>query len=377
MIVHAAVLAAGEGARFGSDKASAVLRGRPLWRWSFDALRSHPEVAGVGIVASPANLGRVKSEAQGALFAIAGGSSRQDSSRLAVEAMPEETGICLLHDAARPFVSARLTSSVVSAARDWGAAVPGLGPHDTIKERIENGYRTLDRLRLIAVQTPQAARRDWLLKAHREAASEFTDESSLLEAAGFPCEVVAGDPENIKITLPEDLARAERFLGAAETRTGIGYDIHPFSSDAGRPLYLGGAEIPGSPGLEGHSDADALAHAAVDALLGAAGLGDIGEHFPNTDARWKDARSTLFLAHAAKLLQDAGWSVSNLDATVIAESPRLAERIGNIRSSLADALGIEPARVNVKATTNEGLGWLGQGKGIAAMAIATIVRISS
>jgi 2-C-methyl-D-erythritol 4-phosphate cytidylyltransferase/2-C-methyl-D-erythritol 2,4-cyclodiphosphate synthase len=186
--------------------------------------------------------------------------------------------------------------------------------------------------------------------------------------------LVPGEPGNFKITTPEDFLRAQGALGMSETRSGFGYDIHPFSEDAERALWLGGVHFPGHPGLEGHSDADVLLHAVTDSLLGAAALGDIGQHFPNTDPQWRGKASSHFLRHAATLLQAEGWSVVNIDATVVAESPKVMKRASEIRMAIADAVGCDAARVSVKATTNERLGSIGRSEGIAAFATATIRR---
>jgi 2-C-methyl-D-erythritol 4-phosphate cytidylyltransferase / 2-C-methyl-D-erythritol 2,4-cyclodiphosphate synthase len=245
---------------------------------------------------------------------------------------------------------------------------------DTVKRKEGGRLETLDRAGLYRMQTPQAARLDVWRDAFAKARGDATDDLALVEDAGVVPEVVPGEEDNFKVTLPEDLERARRTLGGAEVRTGIGYDVHAFSRDPGRKLVLGGADFEGEPGLEGHSDADAVLHAAVDALLGAGGLGDIGVHFPNTDPRWKDEPSGTFLAHAAQLLKEAGWTVQNLDITVLAERPKVQHRSAEMRANLARRLQIAEERINLKATTNERLGFIGREEGIAALAIATISR---
>jgi 2-C-methyl-D-erythritol 4-phosphate cytidylyltransferase/2-C-methyl-D-erythritol 2,4-cyclodiphosphate synthase len=373
MKVVAAILAAGRGERFGADKSQALLGGKPVWRWSFDAYSSHPLLAGVGLVGSAANLGALKS-APNSLFVVPGGSDRRESSKLAVEACPPDADVVLVHDAARPFVTARLISEIVSAAARSGAAAPGIPVTDTVK-RVDSGtVETVDRKGLWTVQTPQGGRRDLFLRAHAEARGDVTDDLGLFEAIGIEPEIVPGDPANVKITTPEDIARWESSRGLSEVRTGMGYDVHAFSADPSRALMLGGVRFEGHPGLEGHSDADVVLHAAVDALLGAAGLGDIGVHFPNSDPAWKNAPSLDFLAHAAKLLQDGNWMLQNLDITVIAEHPRIMARAQEIRAAIAQAAGTGPDRISVKATTNERLGFIGRGEGIAALATATISK---
>jgi 2-C-methyl-D-erythritol 4-phosphate cytidylyltransferase / 2-C-methyl-D-erythritol 2,4-cyclodiphosphate synthase len=371
----AVLLAAGAGARFGGDKVTAPLGDRPVWRWSFDRFHGHPDVDGVGIVASTANLEEIRAQAPDALFVVEGGANRRESSRIGAQSVPPGTEIVLIHDAARPFCGAGLIGRVVRAAIECGAAAPGVRILDTVREVDGEITRVLDRDRLVAMQTPQGARLDLLLRAHREVELDVTDDLALLEATGVRPQIVEGERENFKITLPEDWERARRKIGGQEHRTGLGYDVHAFSKDPDRPLVLGGVGFEGAQGLEGHSDADVLLHAAVDALLGAAALGDIGQHFPNTDPRWKDEPSTTFLEHARHLLGAEGWRIVHLDIAVLAERPKIMGRAEEMRETIASHLQIETSRVSVKATTNEGLGAIGRGEGIAAFATATITRI--
>lgn len=373
MKVVAAILAAGRGERFGSDKTQISLGGRPVWRWSFDAFRNHPDVAAVGLVGSADNLPAL-GQAKDALFVIEGGSNRRESSQRAVDAVSDEFDAVLLHDAARPFLSPKMITDVIAAIGRSGAAAPGIPITDTVKRKESGRLATIDRQGLVTVQTPQGARLDLLRRAHAEVRGDVTDDLGLLEAIGVVPEIVPGDPDNIKITTPEDVERWIASQRVNEVRTGMGYDVHPFSEDESRPLMLGGVCFADGRGLEGHSDADVLLHAVVDALLGAAGLGDIGQHFPNSDSRWKDAPSTHFLRHAGQLLKELGWRIQNLDMTVVAEHPKVMSHAEDIRRHIACALGLEPSRINVKATTNERLGFIGRGEGIAAMATATIVK---
>jgi 2-C-methyl-D-erythritol 4-phosphate cytidylyltransferase/2-C-methyl-D-erythritol 2,4-cyclodiphosphate synthase len=212
-----------------------------------------------------------------------------------------------------------------------------------------------------------------LRRAHTNASAHLTDEMALVEALGVDPLIVPGESTNFKITNPEDLARARAIAGSGEMRTGMGYDIHPFSDDPSRTLFLGGVPFSDHPALAGHSDADVILHAATDALLGAAGMGDIGQHFPNTDPRWHGEPSLTFLRHAVSLLAAAGWRVVNLDMTAVAESPKIMKQADRIRQVVSEAMGVEPSRVSIKATTNERLGSIGRGEGIAAFAVATIV----
>jgi 2-C-methyl-D-erythritol 4-phosphate cytidylyltransferase/2-C-methyl-D-erythritol 2,4-cyclodiphosphate synthase len=369
MSVVAAILAAGKGTRFGSDKTRALLGGKPLWLWSYETYLSYPGVDRVVLVGSPENIDEISAAGE----AILGGSTRQESSRLAME-VAGGAEILLVHDAARPFASVDLIDRVLSQVWQHGAAAAAVPVTDTIKRLCEGSVETLDRRELWAMQTPQGARLELLRQAHARARKEHTDEMSLLEGIGVNPVLVSGEVNNFKITSPEDLARAQALTGPAEVRTGIGYDIHAFSADSLRPLVLGGVRFEDANGLEGHSDADVLLHAVTDAILGAASLGDIGQHFPNTDPRWKNEGSLTFLRHAAALVAESGWQIVNVDATLICEKPKVMGRSLDIRSNIADALEISLDRVSIKATTNEGLGSLGRGEGISCFSIATLKR---
>lgn len=362
----AIVVAAGRSERFGRDKLRLPLGGRPVWRWSVDALLRHPRVDAVGVVGG-ADLGLPE-----LAFQVEGGATRQESvvAGLRAASSIDPGALALIHDGARPFVSASLIDRVLEGAFEHGAAAPVVPLFDTIRQFPE--ARIVSRERLRGTQTPQAARVSDLLRAHQTDDPEATDDIALLASIGILATFVDGDRANFKITTEEDYAMARALTD--ETRTGIGYDVHAFSSDPARRLILGGVEFAGEPGLEGHSDADALLHAVTDAILGAGGLGDIGVHFPPNDCTWKDASSLVFLEKAGTLIRQEGWSVVYLDATVLAERPKIVGRREEIRRSIASALGIVPERVSIKATTHEGLGAIGRGEGIAAMAIATISR---
>lgn len=368
MRVVAAILAAGGGTRCGGNKILERLGDRRVWQWSFDTFQAHPSVDGVVVV------GDVDPEGRTPFSIVPGGATRQESARAALLACPPSTEILLLHDAARPFISPEVIDRVLAGVERSGAAAPGVPVVDTIRERLEPGYRLLDRSKLVGMQTPQGVRTGLYRKALDTISEEFTDDLALMEAIRVTPEIVAGDPLGFKITLPADLERARGILGTMETRTGLGYDIHAFSDDPSRRLMLGGVYFPGHRALDGHSDADVVLHAAVDALLGAAALGDIGQHFPNTDPRWAGEPSLTFLAHARDLIAAEGWSFVHLDIAVIAESPKVMKRAVEIRTCIAEALGTDVGRVSLKATTNEGLGSIGRGEGISAFATATIRR---
>ena len=309
-----------------------------------------------------------------------GGASRQQSVRNgleALQALEKPPKIVLIHDAARPFADAVLIARAIDAAQDHGAAAPGVPLADTIKQIDAAGtvVATPERARLRAVQTPQAFDFDLILKAHRAAATkalEFTDDAMIAESSGHAVHIFAGDPGNFKLTTAEDFLRAESLLlnNLPDIRTGQGYDVHAFA--AGDHVWLGGVSIPHDRGLSGHSDADVLAHAVTDALLGAIADGDIGSHFPPSDPQWKGAKSSIFLEHAANLVRRRGGMIAHIDATIVCEAPKIGPHRDAIRASLAKIVGVDIDRIAVKATTSERLGFTGRQEGMAALALATV-----
>jgi 2-C-methyl-D-erythritol 4-phosphate cytidylyltransferase / 2-C-methyl-D-erythritol 2,4-cyclodiphosphate synthase len=308
--------------------------------------------------------------------AVAGGAARADSVRNGLAAA-EGSAVVLVHDAARPFATPELAARVAEAAARDGAALAAVPATDTVKRAAAEGdprvAETLDRRTLWLAQTPQGFRRDLLLRAYEAAgaaAAAATDECALVERLGSPVTLVPGEPGNFKITGPADVERARAVL-EAPVAMGVGYDTHRFSP--GRRLVLGGVEFEGD-GLLGHSDADVCAHAIGDAILGAAGLGDLGRHFPDTDPRWKGVSSLVLLREIARKAAEQGWSVGNCDVTLAAKRPKIAPRGDEMRARLAEALGVGPAQVNVKATTGEGMGFVGREEGIAAHAVALLFR---
>ncbi len=312
--------------------------------------------------------------------AVAGGATRSESVRAGLAMVPNNASIVCVHDGARPFASSDLFAAVIAAVINGAdAAVPGVPVSDTIKQVDGTGtvVGTPVRSGLRAVQTPQAFRADVLRRAHASA-GDATDDAALVEAAGGRVVVVAGEEHNRKITDPNDLRWARQQLegtamtNAMTTRVGQGFDIHRFSDDAARPLVLGGVVFEGARGLHGHSDADAIAHAVIDALLGAAGLGDIGEHFPDTDPQWKGADSLQLLRHAAALVRAAGFAIGNVDCSVVCETPKLAPQRAAMQQRLSEAAG---APVTVKGRRAEGLGALGRQEGIAVWATAIISQV--
>lgn len=329
---------------------------------------------------------------------VAGGEERQASVRAGLAEISPDCDWVLVHDAARPFLRSELIRRCLEAVGRHEAVVAALPATDTVKEVGEEGAvaATLDRSRLWLVQTPQVFRYSLLAEAHAAAAGDGfvgTDDASLVERLGHRVHVVSGDPENIKITYEEDLRRAEQHLqffrgsqGQAlyqgehtmgrerPLRAGIGYDAHPFME--GRALVLAGVRFPGERGLAGHSDADVVCHAICDALLGAMGAGDIGQHFPDTDPQYAGISSLALLARVGALMRQAGWELENVDAVMIAEAPRIAARLPEMRAALAGALGTELERVSVKGKTTEGLGFTGRGEGIASQAMVLLRKES-
>ena len=383
------VVAAGRGSRAGggTPKQYRSLAGRPLLAHTLDALlRAAPGAMILPVIhKDDIDLYRISTapfEANARLARpVYGGETRQASVRLGLEALAEQKSnpkIVLIHDAARLFVSDTLVDLAITAAKTYGAAIPGVTLSDTIKEIGAKGFVTATppRARLRAVQTPQAFRFDLILAAHRNAATvgalDLTDDAAVAEWAGHPVHIFAGEDSNLKVTTSKDLSVAEARLlrDLADIRTGQGYDVHAFG--AGDRVWLGGHQIAHDHGLVGHSDADVLSHAITDALLGALAEGDIGSHFPPSDPQWRGAASRIFLAAAATKVRDRRGAISHIDATVVCERPKLGPHRDAIRASIAHIVGIPLDRVAIKATTSEGLGFTGREEGIAALAIATI-----
>jgi 2-C-methyl-D-erythritol 4-phosphate cytidylyltransferase/2-C-methyl-D-erythritol 2,4-cyclodiphosphate synthase len=309
---------------------------------------------------------------------VEGGASRQASVLAGLEALaPRKPDLVLIQDAARPFIDRSILDGVVAALAEHDGALPVVPLTDTIKRSADGRTvaATEDRRSLFAAQTPQGFRFPQILSAHMRAARlprEFTDDAEVAEWAGLSVALTPGSTRNIKITHPEDFERAERMLGggAMEIRVGSGFDVHPFAP--GDTVWLGGVAIPHTARLKGHSDADAALHALCDAIYGALGEGDIGVHFPPSDARWKGEPSVTFLRHAAALVGARGGRIVNLDITIVAEEPRIAPHAEAMKATIGAACGIDPARIAIKATTAEGLGFIGRGEGVIAMATASV-----
>jgi 2-C-methyl-D-erythritol 4-phosphate cytidylyltransferase/2-C-methyl-D-erythritol 2,4-cyclodiphosphate synthase len=377
------VVAGGRSSRFGGDvpKQFLDLGGRSVLERSVAALADRPGIRDVVVVvprdeiagdrlAGVSGIPRVRT-------IVPGGATRAASVRAGIEAAMDPEFL-LVHDAARPLASAALVDAVIRATREHGAAVPAIPVPDTVKQVDASGRvsLTVDRSRLRLAQTPQGSRADWLREALDRAAGEgveVTDEAMALELAGRRVVAVPGDPANRKLTTADDLDEARRNLGGGvDVRVGTGFDIHRRGGQG--PLVLGGVTFAGETGLEGHSDADVVLHAAMDALLGATCLGDIGVLFPPEDKRWSGADSTGLAGRVAELLAREGWEIVNLDLTLLAERPKIRPHHVAMRRSIARCLEIAEERVGLKATTLERLGALGRGEGLACQAVALVRR---
>ena len=381
--ISAVLVAAGSSTRMGFDKLSFDLGGETVLHRSIRAFDQCPQIGEIVLVAGK-NRAFVEQQAVGCtkpVQIVAGGATRAESAKNGVLAAHGE--LVAVHDAARPFVSPAVIAAVLEAAARCGAAAPAVPVKDTIKQAVPGDGKTVpeaclvhstpDRSTLYAVQTPQCFDRAQYLAALQELDAEkarlVTDDCSLFELTGRPVQLTQGDYANLKITTREDLPR---LVQKEETRMriGHGYDVHRLVE--GRKLILGGVEIPFEKGLLGHSDADVLAHAVMDAVLGAAALGDIGQHFPDNDPAYAGADSLELARHVARILSEHGYRVENIDATILCQRPKLAPHIPAMRANLAAAFGLPVDAVSVKATTEEHLGFTGEGLGIAAHAVALI-----
>lgn len=381
------IVAAGRGSRFGGDlpKQYQDLAGRPVLCHCVEALLGVPEVAAVRVVIAAGDL-HLYRQATTAINdhrlaePVTGGATRQESVRLGLEALAASApDTVLIHDAARPLVDGATVRRVLEALRTAPAALAAIPVVDTLK-RARPGAKivetTLCREGLWRAQTPQGFHFAAILDAHRRAAaasgSTFTDDAEIAEWAGLPVTLVMGAERNFKLTTEADMARAARELqhSSGEVRTGSGFDVHRFAP--GDHVWLCGVRIPHTHSLDGHSDADVALHALTDAILGAMGDGDIGQHFPPSDARWKGAASRVFLLDAARRVAARSGTITNVDVTLLCESPRVGPHRDAMRAAIAEILGITMDRVGVKATTTEGLGFTGRREGIAAMATATL-----
>ena len=394
----ALIVAAGRGHRVGGPlpKQYRQLAGRAVLGHSVQRFASHPRIDRVRVVINPADrtlydeaVRESGAAADATLLApVSGGETRQDSVRNGLESLADAPpDLVLIHDGARPLVSASVINSALDALEGHDGALPALAVSDSLKRAALDSAviaGAVPREGLWRAQTPQGFRYPAILDAHRAAAgSALTDDAAVAEEAGLSVALTPGDEDNLKITTERDFARAERILAveggrvvaaaaeaAFETRVGMGFDVHRFGP--GDHLMLGGVAVPHAQGVVSHSDGDVVLHAIVDALLGAMAAGDIGTHFPPTDEAWRDAESALFVAHALKLLAERGGQLSHVDVTVICQRPRIGPHRVAMLARLSDVLDLDLARISLKATTTERLGFTGRGEGIAAQAVATV-----
>ncbi len=379
------IAAAGSSTRMGQPKQHILLQGQPVLLRTLLALQQVDTIdelllitraedrhtfAAMAAEAGVTKLRRV----------VDGGDTRQQSVAAGLAALPPETTLVGIHDGARPLVDVRCVTAVIEAAREVGGAALAVPVKDTLKRTDDSGLvtDTPDRRGLWRVQTPQVFRRDLFCQAMEEAMAagwDFTDDCQLFEQAGHPVRLVPGLDTNLKLTTPEDIRLAEALLTdrkeTSTMRIGHGYDVHKLVE--GRPLILGGVTIPWEKGLLGHSDADVLTHAVMDALLGAAALGDIGGLFPDTDPAYAGADSIELLRQVMTRVRQEGYTLGNLDVTVLAQQPKLKPHIPAMRACLADACGVQIEQISIKATTEEGLGFTGSGEGMAAHAVCLLL----
>jgi len=394
--VAAIIPAAGSGIRMGlsAPKQFFELGGVPILIHTLRVFQQAEAIGHILVVVPAANCALVEELVQRndltkVYRVVAGGKERQDSVRAGLEALPEEVELVLVHDGVRPFVPMSVVENCLLEAEKSGAAVAAIPVKDTLKavsgqKEIE---KTINRTDIWQAQTPQAATKALLNKAYALAAEKkdfiATDEAGLLELLGCPVRVVEGSEKNIKITKPEDLILARAIFmetrpddksskKSGRYRSGYGYDAHRLVP--GRPLVLGGEKIPHERGLQGHSDADVLIHALCDAMLGAAGAGDIGEHFPDTDQKFKDISSVKILKRVAALVSDKGYTLANADVTVVAQKPKLAPYFAAMKKNLAAACAVEPGAINLKASTTEEMGFEGRGEGMSAHAVVLLIK---
>ena len=378
------MVAAGSSTRMaGTDKVVAQVAGRPLLAWTLSAFENAPDVERIVLVTSADRVADLASATwlpAKVTAVVAGGDRRQTSVAAGVAALSDaaDERVLLVHDGARPLVSGRAIAEVVRATQEHGAAIPVIPVAETLK-RVGGGlvHGTVDRVGLAAAQTPQGVRAGILRAAYGrfppDGPATWTDEASLLEACTIPVHVVPGDPDNLKVTLPADLARVGAALaGTGVVRTGIGHDSHPFGPGTG--LALGGIVIESAPRLHGHSDGDVALHAICDALLGAAGLGDLGRVFPAGPATPAGIGSRTLLGEVRRLVEADGWRATSVDVTIVAARPKLATHLDEMRAVIADLLGLGPRAVNVKASSGNLDGPDGAGRSISALAVASLER---
>lgn len=379
MTIAAVIVAAGRGTRAGGDvpKQWQPLLGVPVAAHTLAAFRSHPQVARIVLVVHPDDIETAPWQDQVEVTVVTGGETRSASVLAGLNALDARTSHVLIHDVARPLVTHAVIDHVIEALATGDGAAPALAVTDALWRGEANKVTgTQDRSGLYRAQTPQGFDLAKIITAHRNADANAADDVEIARAAGIDVTIVEGDPANIKITGPDDFARAERLLlersaPSMDIRVGNGFDVHRFGP--GDQVILCGVTIPHTRGLQGHSDADVALHTITDAIYGALSEGDIGRHFPPSDPQWKGAASHIFLTHAVELAATRGFRMSNIDCTLICELPKIGPHAIAMQTELARLTGIEVSRISVKATTTEKLGFAGRGEGIACMATVTLV----
>jgi 2-C-methyl-D-erythritol 4-phosphate cytidylyltransferase/2-C-methyl-D-erythritol 2,4-cyclodiphosphate synthase len=396
--IWSVIVAAGKGERFGSYKPLLKIEDKYMLEYSVETISKNNKIEGIVVVCLSNYIQTIRELLKKynlVRYVVPGGTLRQDSVRKGILKVPEDVEFVMIHDAARPFVSDDIVERSINAAFENGSCVVCVGVNDTVK-RVENGFikETLDRKSIFLAQTPQIFKRKDLLDAFENAVAKrhiFTDESSLMEFQGASPFMILGDASNIKVTYPEDLILVDKTVSNLEPIhikedliedkivikelnyfVGIGEDIHPF--DKKRPLYLGGVLIPFDKGLRGHSDADVLLHALIDALLGASGMDDIGILFPDTDPKYQGISSLTLLHNVSALILDKGFKIKNIDMIVFAESPKISSYKDEIISIISNTLNIDKRIVSLKGKTSEGLGFVGREEGIWAKAVVLLIK---
>jgi len=396
--IWSVIVAAGKGERFGSYKPLLKIEDKYMLEYSVETISKNNKIEGIVVVCLSNYIQTIRELLKKynlVKYVVPGGTLRQDSVRKGILKVPEDVEFVMIHDAARPFVSDDIVGRSINAALENGSCVVCVGVNDTVK-RVENGFikETLDRKSIFLAQTPQIFKRKDLLDAFENAVAKrhiFTDESSLMEFQGASPFMILGDASNIKVTYPEDLLLVDKTVSNLEPIhikedliedkivikelnyfVGIGEDIHPFDKE--RPLYLGGVLIPFDKGLRGHSDADVLLHALIDAFLGASGMDDIGVLFPDTDPKYQGISSLTLLHNVSALILDKGFKIKNIDMIVFAESPKISSYKDEIISTISNTLNIDKRIVNLKGKTSEGLGFVGREEGIWAKAVVLLIK---
>jgi 2-C-methyl-D-erythritol 4-phosphate cytidylyltransferase/2-C-methyl-D-erythritol 2,4-cyclodiphosphate synthase len=374
--IIAVVLAAGRGTRAGGriSKQWQPLMGKPLIAWTIEPFLANPLVSQVVVVHHLADK-NLLSKLPTKILCVAGGANRDDSVRCALAAIKTlAPDFVLIHDAARPCLDQSLLSKCIAAMLADGASAPAVIVQDTLWRSTDQVFETINRANVFRAQTPQCFAYAMIQSAHKSVQINATDDVQIVQAAGHAVTIVAGNEDNIKVTLPGDFARAKQILrGRMKIRVGNGFDVHQFGT--GSALTLCGVTLPYKSRLIGHSDADVGMHAVTDAIYGALARGDIGQHFPSSDPQWKGAASDIFLKHSIALASDMGFRVENVDCTLICEFPKIGPLAQSMRARMAEIMGLDVDQVSIKATTSETLGFTGREEGIAAMASASLVSL--